>query len=164
MPAYHRFDLRTEKMILKEYKNGKVQSAENIARTYGCSGHAITNLLRRHGVTVFRKMRRDQTGSLNHMWKGGKKMCLGYVLVLVPDHPHSIGGYVREHRLVMEKHLSRLLKRREVVHHKNGVKTDNRIENLELHRSTKSHMVEHAKTWKRSKDGKRLKNNSIIKH
>lgn len=52
------------------------------------------------------------------------------------------GGYAYEHRVVMERHLGRPLKKGERVHHVNGVKTDNRVENLEV-LTHAEHMREH---------------------
>lgn len=58
-------------------------------------------------------------------------------------HPNFTGGYLNhdgyriiqgklEHRTVMEEYIGRKLEKDENVHHINGVRTDNRIENLEL--------------------------------
>lgn len=56
-----------------------------------------------------------------------------YTYAIVPDHPRAAAnGYVLGHRIVMENHLGRLLKKSEVVHHLNGNRKDNQIDNLEL--------------------------------
>jgi len=67
-------------------------------------------------------------------WKGGSRYTTaGYVMIYSPDHPNrSKNKYVAEHTLVMEEVLGRYLNPWENVHHKNGVKDDNRPENLEL--------------------------------
>ena len=75
----------------------------------------------------------NKVGEKNENWKGGKYLSnWGYYYIRAPKkHPQkAYNGYIFEHRLVMEKHIGRYLKPTEHVHHINGIKTDNRIENL----------------------------------
>jgi hypothetical protein len=66
-------------------------------------------------------------------YKGGRLKQYGYIKILVKDHPFSDSkGYVFEHRVIMEKKIGRYLKAYEFVHHRNGIRDDNRIENLEI--------------------------------
>lgn len=86
---------------------------------------------------------RPQTGSNNPHWRGGRiRDKAGYILVLAPDHPHANAcGYVREHRLILERVLGRYLLPTEVVDHFDGRHANNRPSNLRLFASNRDHLA-----------------------
>lgn len=87
---------------------------------------------------------------------GRKITSAGYIAVHAPDHPNAVaGGYVLEHRLIAEEHAGRLLEANEVVHHINHIRTDNRVENLQIMTASEHqsmHMKERHKSRSDSDD------------
>ena len=83
----------------------------------------------------------DFKGEKNSNWRGGKRITRkGYILIYSPIHPFAdVNKECLEHRLIMENHIGRYLKSAEVVHHINGIKYDNRLENLKLFINEKEH-------------------------
>lgn len=118
---------------------------------------------RRHTPESIRKMSESQkangrTGPRSPAWKGGRFKMRGYWMVSLSilstadtalALPMMSKGreYLPEHRLVMARMLGRSLTKDEVVHHRNGIKTDNHSENLELH-NQETHTREHAALYR----------------
>ena len=91
-------------------------------------------------------------------FKGGRMTHKGYVYILKKGHPFADrDGYILEHRFVMEQHIGRYLTSKEIVHHKNHTRNDNRIENLELHKSQSNHMSGHYPKGKSFKQASKTK-------
>lgn len=141
---------------VKRLYNEEQRSVFYVARTFGASRPTVRRYLEENGIRVrdmSEQMRIEYKrpgykeriaprafdksmlkGPGSPTWSGGRKLSTdGYWLVYVPNHPSADrNGYVREHRHVMEQHLSRLLTAKEVVHHLDEDKLNNEIKNLEV--------------------------------
>ena len=80
----------------------------------------------------------------NPVWDK-KSTSTGYEVTYCPDHPRAWStGYIYTHILIAEIKINRLLRDGEVVHHKNGIRTDNSIENIDITNQSR-HFKEHLK-------------------
>ena len=127
--------------LIQQYRDGG--STTELAGPLSVNASTVQRYLRDAGVAL--RPSGFLQGEQHHAWKGGRRVTEdGYVLVLVyPDDPFypmaqciSEGSrYCLEHRLVMARHLGRLLTDDETVHHVDDRdRQNNDISNLQLRR------------------------------
>lgn len=103
--------------MLKYIKNNPEKRRESARKAYA----------KKMGKTVDQLKPKRRSGE-GHLKKNG------YAVLSRKDHPNAFDkkGWIYEHTVVMSEYLGRPLFKGESVHHINGIKNDNRIENLEL--------------------------------
>lgn len=143
-------NIKNRENIPALYKSGL--SCLEISKKVGLSRGAVHSVLKVRGVkfrtfneAIRVKYPNGRVGADSSNWRGGRrKTKAGYIRIKVVSHPYADSqGCVMEHRLVMEREMGRYLNPDEIVHHKNGQKDDNRIENLELVADRGTHISEH---------------------
>lgn len=127
-----------QESLVSRYAAG--ESIASLVAEFGIDRKTLSNTRRRLGVA--RRPMPSLRGSDHWNFKGGRITTKqGYINVLV-EQGDALGeamqnnkGYVLEHRLVMARQLGRPLRNSETVHHINGVRDDNRPDNLQLRAS-----------------------------
>ncbi len=141
--------------IKKLYESGK--TAQQIADSYDVYKQSVLTSLKRTG-TPRRQSWGRATGAKSAKWKGGNRYIKGKRHVLLSGHNISRkDGYTAEHRVIMQDILGRKLKKKDVVHHVDGDRLNNSVNNLMVYRSNGKHLSAHSANWPRNKKGKWVK-------
>ncbi len=133
----------SNELIYKWYWKDELTMPQ-IAENLGVNRNCVSNILRGLNIPIRNKSEcmklswkrgnliRQRRGKEHPSWKGGRTLgTSGYYMILMPDHHRvSKNGYVYEHIIVWEEFNKKQLKRGWIIHHLNGIKTDNRPQNL----------------------------------
>jgi hypothetical protein len=145
MPKHNKIEYPVSQIKSWIEDDGKTQQwiASELQRTLDprVTAKLIYKVCRKHGIICQRTGPRSGAG--HPEWKGGRVINKdGYIEIYTPNHPaqRKHTKYILEHRLNMERHLGRFLIRGEVVHHRDGDKQNNSIENLELFATNAEHL------------------------
>jgi len=127
--AWNRKSLNKD-ILIKLYNKGF--STHEIAQKLSTNQQHVWRWMKKYNIQLrsFISAAKNRKGKFNNK---RKRSTQGYILIYYPKHPKADRyGYILEHRLKMEKKLGHYLTFNEIVHHKNGIKNDNRLNNLQL--------------------------------
>lgn len=127
-----------------------------IAELLGCSVSTVGNMIKKAGIKKRNEAKQQRLPPQKRETRFYKR---GYVYLYLPESPMANrSGCVAEHRLVYSAYIGRPLLAGEVIHHINGIKDDNRVENLMLMSVSEHNALtakEHPAVWlknERSRD------------